>query len=157
MRHDDPASATQAPRGNFNPRAYVRHDFVSRSSRRASRFQSTCLREARPGTPRSASGSPNFNPRAYVRHDHQMSEVLIRCVFQSTCLREARLPMIKTLETLLIFQSTCLREARLLTRLLPLRSSPFQSTCLREARHRVCLQCLMHSYFNPRAYVRHDM
>jgi len=32
---------------NFNPRAYVRHDYAGHPSYPRDRFQSTCLREAR--------------------------------------------------------------------------------------------------------------
>ena len=54
------------------------------------------------------------------------------------------------------FQSTCLREARRSRSPSPKAWPGFQSTCLREARP-PCTSCKAFcSYFNPRAYVRHD-
>ena len=55
---------------NFNPRACVRHDVITRYLGASVRFQSTCLREA--------------------RHQARLTGAPIE-KFQSTCLREARL------------------------------------------------------------------
>ena len=48
VRHDWRGANIRAQMANFNPRAYVRHDWGFGS-----------------GDP----GHPHFNPRAYVRHD----------------------------------------------------------------------------------------
>jgi len=57
------------PACNFNPRAYVRHDALSRVRLERFGFQSTCLREARLLMPPEPPLLFHFNPRAYVRHD----------------------------------------------------------------------------------------
>ena len=57
----------------------------------------------------------------------------------------------------MIFQSTCLREARRSLRFTTRNSIEFQSTCLREARPGSRYSRCCPWYFNPRAYVRHDM
>ena len=77
----------------------------------------------------------DFNPRAYARHD-------LPPLFR---LHQAR------------FQSTCLREARRVLAVLQRRHQPFQSTCLREARPAGIRHRYTPSYFNPRAYARHDL
>ena len=98
------------------------------------RFQSTCLREARPATLFLYFLSTNFNPRACVRHDFVAPSWVLGMVFQSTCLREARLSRGVVLKPDGTFQSTCLREARPTRRI----SSGVRLD------------------FNPRACVRHD-
>ncbi len=92
VRHD---SMTTPPRSSapsdFNPRAYVRHDIHDLRPVAFSKFQSTCLREARQERlQRRRGGLRNFNPRAYVRHDLTSSVSSGISAFQSTCLREAR-------------------------------------------------------------------
>ena len=76
---------------HFNPRAYVRHDNWQRWIYATSKFQSTCLREARQVALNRFFSLLNFNPRAYVRHDVVESVKEGEHQFQSTCLREARL------------------------------------------------------------------
>ncbi len=61
---------------NFNPRAYVRHDRDKDGQIiEQQKFQSTCLREARPGSPSRPRRPGDFNPRAYVRHDSVCSRI----------------------------------------------------------------------------------
>ena len=98
------------------------------------RFQSTCLREARPLSHNAACWSRHFNPRAYARHDWDRLQIIHRDPFQSTCLREARRKR---------SQKSCQQPhfnprayARHDGKFSEMRvvSNEFQSTCLREAR-----------------------
>jgi len=47
VRHDPPAALQEVTVTYFNPRAYVRHDLATALLYRSQKFQSTCLREAR--------------------------------------------------------------------------------------------------------------
>ncbi len=70
VRHDSLACRRVARRNYFNPRAYVRHDrWGGILATTPGTFQSTCLREARPLLGMPSSTGAYFNPRAYVRHD----------------------------------------------------------------------------------------
>ena len=61
------------------------------AARSRSRFQSTCLREARLGRWGTVGRGRDFNPRACVRHDIRQLDMPGDVTgFQSTCLREAR-------------------------------------------------------------------
>ena len=91
VRHDCPQPDTGSRPGHFNPRAYVRHDSRWEADHAwQEKFQSTCLREARPSTRAATATRPHFNPRAYVRHDASALATARSTAFQSTCLREAR-------------------------------------------------------------------
>ena len=117
VRRDYPASSIPGAWKRFNPRACVRRDlFFVASIVHSLLFQSTRLREARPGRP------------GWRR---------CPCTFQSTRLREARLATSQqTVSRSPRFQSTRLREARhVLQRIGGTASMLFQSTRLREARH----------------------
>src|SRR5690606_4405040 len=121
-------------------------------------FQSTRLREARPGFAYILWVDISFNPRACVRRDGRFGGRLhSEGAFQSTRLREARPEAVDALIDADRFQSTRLREARQPP--MPGRSqhSGFQSTRLREARPVFRPARRGRSFrFNPRACVRRD-
>ena len=99
-----------------------------------SRFQSTCLREARPGTPHISQHVGDFNPRAYARHDRE------------GYLRERW----KRISIHVPTRGTTRTDYG------GYRTGLFQSTCLREARPSPVTLPASGVYFNPRAYARHD-
>ena len=114
-RHDGGGRRATTSLPYFNPRAYARHDTGVGGLSSISEFQSTCLREARPGATGSLASGTYFNPRAYARHDLIVLDVDV--------------PFLISIHVPTRGTTSSLRAARVAT--------GFQSTCLREARHQV--------------------
>ena len=119
-------------------------------------FQSTCLREARRGPPGPPTVATHFNPRACVRHDRNQGHYS-KCNYFNprACVRHDLRARGGSCFGPHFNPRACVRHD-LEGCPTPAGPSSFQSTCLREARQPTGTLTCRKTDFNPRACVRHD-